>query len=443
MLNSKKLLRIAIILLFVNIPVMSNSRAATYTVLPVDEVQAIQQQSATEITQLIKQLKPEQSQNDYLNTIVKTAYEKFSNRSYAVTGAQGESNWCPGNFKKRNCVHIQQDPIYHTDKFDCMTYVETVLGLINANNLDQYEKNFLMLAYGAAGLPASRIHFYNRNNFVSADFNPVNHKTGLLTDVTSTGPLKSYARWVGDIIDRNKWFAKRAAKNATVYYVRVLSAADGPAMVNRLQDNYPQKFHQFKPEKVRISYIPKQAFFSEFSPKNFTPNQKLLDLIPTPAVAEIVRDDDLWFVGGKNIREIVGTGNNVSHLGLLYREHFAKNQLIYQKITCASSWRGKSCNVEPVVCLKNEGCNELMFTHATDAYPHNFYYYPHHGKYVCTPKPPSGNTTPVNCNHVVSVPLTAYLASKQFNQYTVMGNPSILGIHVEKINDVENHLSFK
>ncbi|WP_267257006.1 DUF1460 domain-containing protein [Coxiella endosymbiont of Ornithodoros maritimus] len=43
------------------------------------------------------------------------------------------------------CAHIQQDPLYRTDQFDCQTWVQTALALINVRNINDYEKNILAI----------------------------------------------------------------------------------------------------------------------------------------------------------------------------------------------------------------------------------------------------------------------------------------------------------
>ena len=40
-----------------------------------------------------------------------------------------------------------QEPLYRTDKFDCVTFVDTILALINSHDLSQFKKNILRIRY--------------------------------------------------------------------------------------------------------------------------------------------------------------------------------------------------------------------------------------------------------------------------------------------------------
>jgi len=148
--------------------------------------------------------------------------------------------------------------------------------------------------------------------------------------------------------------------------------------------NHPK----FEIEKVATSYIPKEKLLMQQRDGNYLLNQELLDMIPTPAVVEMVRDTKKWMMGGRNIKDLIGSELSISHMGLLYREHFKYGDLIYHKITCKFDNKSKKyCDVSPVICQKNN-CNELMLVHATDAYPYGYYWYKKiNGDYTCSSKP--------------------------------------------------------
>jgi hypothetical protein len=134
----------------------------------------------------------------------------------------------------------------------------------------------------------------------------------------------------------------------------------------------------------------------------------VLDKIPTPALAEIVRDINQWKRGNVKVKDLIGSALMVSHLGLLYRQTFKYHELIYQKIHC-DNHSETSCQTQPVYCQKNK-CEELMFSHATNGFPTSFY------------------------NRVVSLPLYNYLTDEQFGPYSNMELRSILGVHIEILN---------
>ncbi|PNT89218.1 N-acetylmuramoyl-L-alanine amidase-like domain-containing protein [Coxiella burnetii] len=400
-----------------------------FTVIPYDYYQ-VTHTARTEVAELIKKL---QNVNN-LNTLVKKAGNYFKNRPYNAEGAEGEGDWC--TLTQRGCAHIQQDPLYRTDQFDCQTWVQTALALINARNINDYEKNILAIEYGAAHTDS--IRYYNRNNFISSDFNPVNQASGLLKDVTNKGVFSSYARKTNALINRQKWFAYQAKPNLIGENVRVIRNADGLVMYHRLKNKYPAPFHVFSPETVTIAYVPKETFVKKSVDSKGTvryqPNLKLINQIPTPSVIEIVRDVKQWTMNEKNIKDVIGSELNVSHLGLLYRDRFPYGSTIFQKITCSKDKAGnKVCSVTPQICRKKTGCIETLFLHATEAYPDGYYYQDAQGHYQCTAKKPAGGTPYTTCNRLLALPLGDYLFNYQYDHYVYLENPAILGINIEKI----------
>ena len=90
-----------------------------------------------------------------------------------------------------------------------------------------------------------------------------------------------------------------------------------------------------KSEHVAIDYIDKNDLIVKNNKGHYIANKELLQKITTPAIIEIVRDDSKWIIGGKTINQIIGSGINVSHIAILYRHHFKKGEVIYQKTTCS------------------------------------------------------------------------------------------------------------
>lgn len=416
-----------------------NSTSENYTLISADVYHQVVKQSEKDIQRLTALLKPYQGQPNYVDHLVSLSTKYFMNRPYCAAGIEGEGDWCPGDISRHGCSHLQQDPIYRTDAFVCNTFVQTVLALVDAKNSDDFNHNILRIRYGAAHEPSSSIHYYNRNNFISADFNPVNEKNGLLRDATREGVFAPYVKQTSAIIDRQEWFRHQMQPATIKNTVHVLSEKNGSAMVQRAQQNYPEPFHHFLPEKVTIDYIPKEILTQKIKSKDshvgYEANEKFINQLPTPSVIEIVRDVHQWKVGGKPITEVIGSGINVSHLGLIYRQHFKQGEIIYQNIRCTNVNEKKVCTVSPVICHQRGGCTKIMFAHATEAYPNGYYYYcDSHHHYHCDATPPKG-VSAVACNRVISMPLGDYLTTYRYGKYAYLDEPSFLGIHVEKIRD--------
>ncbi len=407
--------------------------ASNFTVINEYNYSAVVAQSRHDIMSLIKQLQPYQNTSTYLDQVIIQATNFFLNRPYIGVGAEGEGDWSPYDFNQRGYPHIQQDPVYRTDSFVCNTFVQTVLALLHANNLSDFEKSYLTISYGTAGIGPSNIFFYNRNNFTSIDFNPVNQRNGILQDVTDTSVFSNYVKTNTTLIDRQAWFNQKFSPGMISKSVRVLHASDGPAMVRRAQNNYPQPFHQFPIVKSVITYIPKSVLvLAKYSPSGelmYHGNEALIQKLPTPAVVEIVRDPRRWTVNGKLVSDLQGTNIDISHLGFIHKAYFKQNQLIYHRVSCQEINGQKICTNEPIYCQQPGGCTRIMFDHATDAYTAGCFY-PNEDKKVA-------------CNRVTSLPLGDYLASFNWGHYIYMDDQSLLGIHVEKINDVAPWRRFK
>jgi hypothetical protein len=192
-------------------------------------------------------------------------------------------------------------------------------------------------------------------------------------------------------------------------------------MTKRFISDYSHlNFPNFHSENINLRYIPKEFLAIRQTDGSFLPNQYLLNKIPTPAIAEIVRDVKKWHLA-------------ISHIGLLYRQAFNKGDIIYQKISCFYGKKyKKTCVVLPVVCKKTT-CHELMFAHATNIYPNSYFWYPISDEnYVCTATPPPTHVKFTFCNRVMSKPFYDYLTDYQFGSYWNM-TKSILGVHLEGI----------
>lgn len=353
---------------------------------------------------------------------------------YQSEGAMGEGDWVPSSLTYQpGALHLKQDPVYRLDGLDCQTFVQVVMALLHANNLLQFEKNLIGIAYGAANThQKDYLHYYNRNNFIDGDFNPVNESRGNLEDVTSKGALSVYAKTTSANITRQNWFDYQRKNKSNL---RLLSLEGVKAMKERFMTTYAAlPFPNFVQENVIISYIPKTTIAIPKKDGGYFPNKQLLTQIPLPAIAEIVRDVKKWNINGQNIKTLIGSELTVSHLGILYRQTFRNKEVIYHDIQCTGDRTKKTiCTVHPVVC-KQTYCKEVMFAHATYAYPNDYFWYKkENGQFVCTKEPPASGQVHSKCNRVEQLPLFAYLAHFNYGTYPNMVSPSILGIHIEKL----------
>lgn len=408
-----------------------NHTSQSFTIIDQSDYQETVTQSRTRVKKILARLKPsrETSPDEQIALIVK----QLSDTPYLASHAMGEGDWQPKSPVYRGgAAHIKQDPVYRLDKLDCQTFVQVALALLKAKNIDEFDQAYLKISYGAAGNPAGEIvRYFNRNNFIDADFNPVNEKNGYFQDASETEALLPYQKTLSATITRQRWFT--AQQQNLKENVRVLNSIDGKEMAARLTRDYADlPFSRFKQEKINITYIPKSDIAIREPDGEFMPNQALLDAIPTPAIAEIVREPNRWNLYGRKIKDIIGSELTISHLGVLYRQTFKKNEVIYQKTTCEfDEDRNKYCEVTPVKCEQAQ-CRELMFAHATDAYPFSFSWsQKQNGEFACA-RSSEGRRVSA-CNRVVTLPFFDYLTNKQLGFYTNMDLASVIGVHFEKV----------
>lgn len=415
------------------------SYTQSYTVIPYDYDQILQS-SKNDIKKLIhRNKKPKVSLNQLIENVA-FYFEHKKPTPYNDVGAMGEGNWCDIQLSSTGCSHIQQDLVYRTDAFNCVTLVNLALALVGSQNLTNFNRNITQISYGAnqfsKNYPTQELSYRNRDNFISASFNPINNANHRLEDVTEKLPFfHLVAKQTQATITRPKWFATQAQPSVISNYVRVLNASVGNAMADKLGDS--SNFDAFPDQIVTIDYIPKEILARKSGDNKYIPDETLINKIPTPSVVEIVRDVNNWNINGKNIQDIIGSGINVSHVGLLYFHYFSKGKTIYQQIQCHyNNDQKKVCKVTPRRCTQKSGCKKVMMLAATNAYPNGYIWSKGKNKYYCTAddRVPNGATKLTTCNRVMSMPLADYITNYSYGNYTFMDTTSILGINIEKIN---------
>ena len=194
-----------------------------------------------------------------------------------ILGAQGEGE--EGDF--------DQFPLYRFDGFDCVTFVNNLLALAISDDEVSFKSNLLKINYYNA-----KPLFQNRFHFMSLDWNPQNQKT-YLTDITekivdkNNRPIAMFAE---GIIDKRNWFLYRTEKD-----IRLDHAQNNQEKCQELK----KLSTLFKPEFVRLPYLPIQMLLENLS---------YFDQFPDVTIIEIVRPN--W-----NLCEKIGTNLHVSHVG--------------------------------------------------------------------------------------------------------------------------------
>lgn len=394
-----------------------------YTVLNHKKYQSILQNSRQQINTIIDQLHQKNPSN--LNDKVMIIIEKLLDKPYIAHHAMGEGDWQPRSHTYQPyAAHIDQNLVYRSDGFDCLTFVQIVMALLYANNLAQFETEYINIAYHSSDAN-HLISYAQRNHFVDADFNPHNRVQQRLRDSTTTGIFAPFARSITTYIDRAAWFKQHTTKLADT--IQVFHPNLARPMYSHLLDLI-RTSSTSSPKKITISYLPKQKLVLMTGPSSYVPNQRLFDALPTPALVEIVRNPTVW--NSKNQHPLT----TISHLGIIYRQQFGPNALIYNKVSCIMRNHQPHCITTPIYC-RQKICKLIMFAHATNSYPDRYRWH-NNPPHVATCEPDSGfnaSGKQSSCNRVVSLPLFNYFTDPQYGMAWNMALPSIIGIHIEQL----------
>lgn len=193
-------------------------------------------------------------------------------------------------------------PLYRTDSFDCVTFVNTILASAESADIDQFKENIIRLRY-----KNQQIDYTKRTDwFTDLEWNPNAQQLGWIEDITrsfqdESSPVIKIAK---TIIDKPGWYAQKTLANLD------LPTFPENELKKRLEQ-LKTEGQKFKPEESMLDYIPLTALFN----KEGKPNNLLWQQMPTLSIIEIVRPN--WRpVDPKEKSKDYGTNLNVTHLGI-------------------------------------------------------------------------------------------------------------------------------
>lgn len=210
-----------------------------------------------------------------------------------------------------------QAPIYRTDAFDCETYVDTVVALAIAPDLNHFTQCIKNIRYIHGD-----VAFTKRNHFASLDWNQNNQHAGIFKDITTmltNQKGEPAARYAKALINKPEWY-----KQLDKARIRLPHAL--PEEQSKQLKALRHEGKHLKAQRVSTPYIPLTALFDSQG----NPNQRLFDQIPDGAVIEIIRPN--W-----NLATRIGTRLNVSHMGFVFRKEgelrFRHASLVKKKVS--------------------------------------------------------------------------------------------------------------
>ena len=273
-----------------------------YVTIMADIIKTISNYDPSYFDSVINEIYRELPQRDALPIAerVELISRRFVGKPYCL-GALGEGR--DGEF--------DQSPLYRTDAFDCVTFVNTVLALALSNTLTTFQNKLKHLNYRNG-----QVAYQKRLHFISADWNPGNAEAGYIKDITrevATIAGQPYTVTLAKaLIDRPSWFMQRSLVD-----IKLLQPVK-KSYVTELLESLHNFSKEVAAEEVATPYLPLSALFNEAGKAN----QHLFEHIPSGCVLEIVRPD--W-----DLSKEIGTHLNISHVGFAIRH--SDDELIYRE----------------------------------------------------------------------------------------------------------------
>ena len=193
------------------------------------------------------------------------------------TGALGEG--AMGEYDK--------NPLYRFDRFDCETYVDTVMALALADNFADFKKKLNQIRYKRA-----KVDFFQRNHFPSADWIPNNKRNDIIRDLTyyiAGQKVRVATVW----IQRQNWY-----QHLSIDRIQIpsLSLSEKKNYLEQLKNGKKKLANK---EKASIAYIP------------------LFDVLKGSEILRKIPSGSLIFLVGHDnyLTYQIGTPMNVLHMG--------------------------------------------------------------------------------------------------------------------------------
>lgn len=187
---------------------------------------------------------------------------------------------------------FDQDPLYRFDTFDCTTFVETIISLALAQDVNDFENKMDEIRYEDA-----KVDYLTRNHFPSLQWIPNNIKNGLLKEINSLILPPQERKMAEAVIDLPNWLKKIKIEEIRV---PLATLEERQSLLEELR-SYSS---QYSPIIARLEYLPIPTLLAKPS---------VLKLIPNATIVSFVRPN--W-----DLTDVAGTHMNVSHQGLIFQK---------------------------------------------------------------------------------------------------------------------------
>lgn len=184
-----------------------------------------------------------------------------------------------------------QDPLYRFDTFDCTTYVETIMALALARDVNEFEVHQDKIRY-----IDGNVDYFMRNHFTDLQWIPFNVQNGYMKEITQDVVSPSEIKIAEALINYSGWILSHKIDQIVV---PMASAEEKKEILDELKSHASE----FQSEIARVPYIEINRILA---------NPKLLSNVPNGSIVNFVRPN--W-----DLTEVAGTHQNISHQGFLFR----------------------------------------------------------------------------------------------------------------------------
>ena len=181
-------------------------------------------------------------------------------------------------------------PLYRSDCFDCVTWVNTVLALIQSYDLASFEEAMRLVNYQEGDTC-----YIKRRHIMTTQWNPWNESRGVLSDVTEVlaEDIGCEVQYATARIDYGAWLRARSLAD-----VRLQDPDSRDEALDRLHELH-QAADAIDSELSQLPFLPLSSSSLDATHDSF----------PEIAVVEWVRSP--W-----PIAHLIGTDLNVQHVGI-------------------------------------------------------------------------------------------------------------------------------
>ncbi len=180
---------------------------------------------------------------------------------------------------------FDKDPMYSFEAFDCTTYVETVLSLVNAENFLDFLKIMKEVRYN------SYPSYENRNHFISLDW--INDNFSFFSEYTERLPAQVYEALA--FINKTAWYQSKSSLEG---FGETLDIEEEKKRIKEFQGL--GRFQ--KNEYASLPYISIEDAIKK----------DVIKAIPNGSIINIVRPN--W-----DLKKYIGTHLNISHQGIIIK----------------------------------------------------------------------------------------------------------------------------